>query len=66
MPSEDKTRSFLKSLFAGEVEQNIVFPYPFMKKEESDDLRVINDAFKEFARTEKAAVGEEGGYRVGG
>lgn len=50
MASDDKTRSFLKSLFAGEVQQSLVLPYPFMKQEEREDLRVIIDAFKEFAR----------------
>lgn len=50
MPSEDKTSSFLKSLFAGEVRQEMIFPFPAMKTEEQDDLRVIIESFREFAR----------------
>lgn len=50
MASDDKTQSFLKSLFTGEVRQEIIFPYPFMKPQEQDDLRIILDSFREFAR----------------
>ncbi len=50
MPSEEKTSSFLKSLFAGDVRQDMIFPYPVMKPEERDDLRVIVESFREFAR----------------
>ena len=50
MASNDRTRSFLKSMFAGDIQQKIVFPYPFAKPEEQDDLRVIIESLKEFAR----------------
>lgn len=62
MASDDKTQSFLKSLFAGDVRQDIVFPYPFMKPQEQDDLRIILDSFREFARDhiDSAAIDRQG------
>lgn len=62
MASDDKTQSFLKSLFAGEVRQEIVFPYPFMPPHEQDDLRIIIDSFREFARDhiDSAAIDRQG------
>lgn len=62
MASDDKTQSFLKSLFAGDVRQDIVFPYPFMKPQEQDDLRIIIDSFREFARDQidSAAIDRQG------
>ena len=50
MASEEKTSSFLKSLFAGDVRQEMISPYPTMRPEERDDLRVIVESFREFAR----------------
>ncbi len=50
MSTEEKSRSFLKSLFTGEIEQEMVFPYPKMKPEEQESLQTIVDAFNEFAR----------------
>jgi acyl-CoA dehydrogenase family protein 9 len=50
MASEEKSSSFLKSLFAGEVRQEMIFPYPALKSEEQVDLRVIVESFREFAR----------------
>lgn len=50
MSTEEKSRSFLKSLFAGEIEQEMVFPYPQMPPEEQENLQSIVDAFNEFAR----------------
>ncbi len=50
MASEEKTSSFLKSLFAGDVRQDMIFPYPAMRPEAQDDLRVIIESLREFAR----------------
>jgi len=50
MPTEDQPRSFLKSLFAGEIEQDMVFPYPKMETEEKENLQIIIESFREFAR----------------
>lgn len=50
MPNDDQSHSFLKSLFAGEIEQDMVFPYPQMDADEKDNLRIIIESFREFAR----------------
>lgn len=50
MPNDEKSLSFLKSLFAGDVAQELVFPYPKMQPEEQESLQVIVDSFNEFAR----------------
>lgn len=50
MAIDDHPRSFLKSLFAGEIEQDMVFPYPQMQAEEKDNLQIIIESFREFAR----------------
>jgi acyl-CoA dehydrogenase family protein 9 len=50
MITEEKSRSFLKALFAGEIEQEMVFPYPRVKPDEQESLQTIVDAFNEFAR----------------
>ena len=50
MPNDDQGRSFLKSLFAGEVEQDLVFPYPQMQAEAKENLQAIIESFREFAR----------------
>ncbi|MCG3121173.1 MAG: putative acyl-CoA dehydrogenase [bacterium] len=50
MSTEEKSASFLKSLFAGEIEQEMIFPYPKMKPEAQENLQSIVDAFNEFAR----------------
>ncbi|MGH7601959.1 MAG: acyl-CoA dehydrogenase family protein, partial [bacterium] len=50
MSNDEKSLSFLKSLFAGDVAQELVFPYPKMKPEEQESLQVIVDSFNEFAR----------------
>jgi len=50
MAGDETTRSFLKSLFAGEVLQDLVFPYPVLPPQEQEDLRVILNSFREFAR----------------
>lgn len=50
MPNDEQHRSFLKSLFAGQIEQDMVFPYPQMKADEKDSLQIIIESFREFAR----------------
>ncbi len=50
MPNDDQPRSFLKSLFAGEIDQDMVFPYPQMPAEEKGNLQIIIESFREFAR----------------
>jgi acyl-CoA dehydrogenase family protein 9 len=50
MPNDDKSHSFMKSLFAGDVAQELVFPYPRLRPEEQESLQIIVDSFNEFAR----------------
>jgi acyl-CoA dehydrogenase family protein 9 len=50
MPNDEKSLSFLKSLFAGDVAQEMIFPYPKMQPEEQESLQIIVDSFNEFAR----------------
>jgi acyl-CoA dehydrogenase family protein 9 len=41
--------SFFKSLFSGLVLDELVFPYPFMNKEEQENLRLILDTVRKFS-----------------
>ncbi|MDZ7268775.1 MAG: acyl-CoA dehydrogenase family protein [candidate division KSB1 bacterium] len=50
MAGDEKNQSFLKSLFAGEVLQDLVFPYPVLAPQAQEDLRTIVNTFREFAR----------------
>ena len=43
-------RSFTKSMFAGDIQQNIIFPFPKMAEEEEESLRMILESLREFAR----------------
>ena len=42
--------SFSKALFAGSIEQDILFPYPKMDQEEEENLKLILDSVRQFAR----------------
>jgi len=55
-------RSFSKSLFAGNIEQDLVFPYPVIDKEEEENLKLILDSFRQFAKDniDSAKFDEEG------
>ncbi|KAA3614615.1 MAG: acyl-CoA dehydrogenase [Calditrichaeota bacterium] len=46
----EKITSFLKSLFAGDIRQDIIFPFPQQDKEETENLQMILQAWQEFAR----------------
>jgi alkylation response protein AidB-like acyl-CoA dehydrogenase len=43
-PMNDKGISFMRSLCAGEIEQDVLFPYPEMDPEESEILATVIDA----------------------
>jgi len=43
-------QSFTKSMFAGDIQQDIIFPYPKMAEEEEENLRMILESLREFAR----------------
>src|SRR6516164_2020007 len=40
---------FLKSLFAGEIHEKLVFPFPQVKKEEEETLRLVLESLRRFA-----------------
>ncbi|MFQ5675539.1 MAG: acyl-CoA dehydrogenase family protein, partial [bacterium] len=42
--------SFSKSLFAGTIEQDLIFPYPKIDKEEDENLKIILDSIRQFAK----------------
>jgi len=42
--------SFVKTLFAGSIEQGFIFPYPKMDKEEEENLKLILDTIRQFAK----------------
>lgn len=42
--------SFMKSLFFGQIREDLVFPYPKMKPDQSETVVMILDAFEKFAR----------------
>lgn len=45
-------RSFMKSLFHGLIEENLVFPYPEMNPEECENVNLILDNVRKFAEAE--------------
>ena len=42
--------SFMKTLFCGGFEEEIVFSYPEMEKEEEENLALVLDSVKKFIR----------------
>ncbi|MFQ6116038.1 MAG: acyl-CoA dehydrogenase family protein [bacterium] len=42
--------SFSKCLFAGSIEQDLIFPYPKIDKEEEENLKIILDSLRQFAK----------------
>lgn len=51
MPNPLKTQpSFSKSLFAGSIEQDLIFPYPKISSEEAENLKLILESIRQFAK----------------
>ena len=44
------SQSFSKALFAGNIAQDLVFPYPVMDKEEEENLKLVIESFRQFAK----------------
>ncbi len=42
--------SFMKSLFFGEIQEDLLFPYPRMNADTTDNVRMILDSVEKFAR----------------
>ncbi len=57
----DDDRSFMKSLFHGVIEENLVFPYPEMKPDERESLSLVLENVRRFGETEvdSAAIDRE-------
>ncbi len=57
----NEERSFMKSLFHGVIEENLVFPYPEMKPDEKENLSLILDNLRRFGESEvdSAAIDRE-------
>ena len=49
-------RSFMKSLFHGLIEENLIFPYPEMDGEERENLGLILDNIRKFGESEVDAA----------
>jgi len=47
--SEEETSSFAKSLFLGEIHDEMVFPFPSPKPSEQDRIRALNASLRELA-----------------
>jgi acyl-CoA dehydrogenase family member 9 len=58
----EKPRSFAKALFAGQIHERMVFPYPALKKEEEETLNLVLDTFRKFAKDkiDPAKIDREG------
>lgn len=50
--SSDDERSFMKSIFHGLLEENLVFPYPEMDPEEKENVNLILENIRRFAESE--------------
>jgi acyl-CoA dehydrogenase family member 9 len=61
-PEEQAVSSFAKSLFLGEIHEELVFPYPKPDEEDQEKTRALVKAFREFAaeRYDDRKVEEEG------
>ena len=44
----EHTESFMKTLFSGGFEEDVVFSYPEMSKDEQDNLNLVMDSVKQF------------------
>ena len=49
LAAPDINPSFTKSVFLGEIREDLVFPFPVLSDEERESLRAILDAFRAFA-----------------
>lgn len=48
--NKENTQSFMKSLFFGEIQENLIFPYPALPKDTSESVRMIVDSLQKFAK----------------
>ncbi len=48
-PQSEEASSFSKSLFLGEIHEEMVFPFPKPEQEEQDKIRALNSSLRELA-----------------
>ncbi|MBL7715323.1 MAG: acyl-CoA dehydrogenase family protein [Bdellovibrionales bacterium] len=48
--SEENSSSFMKSLFFGEIREDLIFPYPKASAEVGDTVRMVLDSIDKFAK----------------
>ncbi|MCG8603437.1 acyl-CoA dehydrogenase family protein, partial [bacterium] len=56
MADRKEKKSFSKCMFAGGIEQEIVFPYPKVDADEAENLKLILESIREFAKDNIAAA----------
>jgi acyl-CoA dehydrogenase family protein 9 len=49
LANPDENPSFIQGLFLGEIREELVFPFPTLSEEERESLRMVLDAFRDFA-----------------
>ena len=49
LAAPDENPSFIKGLFAGEIREDLVFPFPQLSAEETESLAMVLDSFRSFA-----------------
>lgn len=60
--SEENATSFMKSLFFGEIREDLIFPYPKVSAEVGDTVRMVLDSVDKFAKDHvKSAEWDEKG-----
>ncbi len=67
MPRKTPTRpgTFLKSLFAGDIDESVLFPYPSIAPEERETVSTFIDSFRQFAAANIDPARIEREHKVG-
>jgi acyl-CoA dehydrogenase family protein 9 len=62
MSHYEKMPSFSKAMFSGQIEEDLLFPYPKMKPEEEENVNILIDSLKKFAKEkiDDAKIDKEG------
>lgn len=63
--TETQAPSFLKSLFAGQIDEDRIFPFPEIKTEERETVSTFLDSFRQFAEQKIDSARIEKDHRVG-
>jgi acyl-CoA dehydrogenase family protein 9 len=49
LANPDENPSFIQGMFLGEIREELIFPFPVLSEEERESLRMVLDAFRDFA-----------------